>query len=306
MNDFQQILDSHPNPAVIHIHFRPVYANQAFAEFNGFQNVSDILSMDCLLSLIDPPLRNIAKARYQITTRLKQSSPQIVHHKDRAGRPVIAEIVDKKVKWQGQDAVCTYITLVTDKVEQQSRLQRLLEIDDLTQIHNRRYIRHNIEALQKNHIAQAYYIAILDIDYFKKVNDTYGHINGDKVLIALAKELQKFCIDHNDHLGRIGGEEFVMLLKADDQTKLYDRLEKIRQHIAQHDFQITLGDATHPQLHHIHCTLSFGVTRLKQGEEINQSYQRADSALYQAKALGRNKVVFDERCTVTSIYAKKW
>lgn len=296
MNEFKHILDIHPSPVVVHMNFKPLYANDAFAAFSGLESAEDILSLDSLLTLINPDEHQDSKERYQLAFDNAQTPAKVVPHIDLKGNPVIAEITDKPIIWQGQEALCTFINIVTDRVKREERVKRLLEIDELTQIHNRRYIRKVLDNIIESNTAEEYYLCVLDIDFFKKVNDTYGHPVGDMVLIELAQRLQSFC-QAKDHLARIGGEEFVLLLHTQDIDVLKKYLERLRQYIAQYPFHIQLKDQseeTHAPREDLilHISISIGVTKLAQEDEILEAYQRADKALYQVKKQGRNNIVY--------------
>jgi diguanylate cyclase (GGDEF)-like protein len=120
-------------------------------------------------------------------------------------------------------------------------------------------------------------LIIIDIDFFKKINDTYGHIKGDELLKKLADVVKK-QIRRSDIAARFGGEEFVILLPETNMKKA------IR-------FAARLGKAIHlnPTLHKYHLTVSGGVTQYKQGESKKKFKERADKALYHAKDTGRDK-----------------
>ncbi|WP_233079826.1 GGDEF domain-containing protein [Rheinheimera soli] len=121
-------------------------------------------------------------------------------------------------------------------------------------------------------------IALLDVDFFKKVNDQFGHHTGDKVLQSLTEHISR-RLRKTDSLFRLGGEEFVILLPQQKAEAACQLAEMLRQHIA------SLDEPGLPQF-----TISFGVTEYQQGDDKDSVLKRADQALYQAKALGRNKV----------------
>jgi len=162
--------------------------------------------------------------------------------------------------------------------------QRLSMIDALTKIPNRlAYEKRVAEALQG--IApstQPMCLAVLDVDHFKKVNDTYGHRAGDRVLQAVAEWLSNRVRD-SDFVARYGGEEFVMLLSGianDDALRLLDEL---REGVANIRFK-SRGDS-------VSITLSGGFTALGTNDSAAEAFERADKALYRAKQTGRNRIV---------------
>ena len=119
-----------------------------------------------------------------------------------------------------------------------------------------------------------------DIDWFKKVNDTYGHDVGDEVLIEFANII-KNTIGHNQLLARYGGEEFIILCCNQDIDQTIELGEKIRQAVENHLF-------TAKQLR---TTASLGISKWRENDVSGRFIKRADLALYLAKASGRNKVV---------------
>ena len=121
-------------------------------------------------------------------------------------------------------------------------------------------------------------IALLDVDFFKKVNDQFGHHTGDKVLQSLTENISR-RLRKTDTLYRLGGEEFVVLLPQQQAEAACQLAEMLRQHIA------SLDDSDLPAF-----TISFGVTQYQPGDDEDSIVKRADHALYQAKAMGRNRV----------------
>ncbi|MHA3103189.1 sensor domain-containing diguanylate cyclase [Acinetobacter sp. ANC 3791] len=163
-----------------------------------------------------------------------------------------------------------------------NELAKLARYDALTGLHNRRAFNNYIEYLfeQMSRTQQVYAVLLMDIDFFKKVNDTYGHEVGDHVLQRVA-ELLPSAIRTTDFVARFGGEEFVVLLPATVLDEAVLVAEKIRQTIAQENII-----ENHP------ITASIGVSvALQQDAEVNDTIRRADKCLYIAKEQGRNQVV---------------
>jgi diguanylate cyclase (GGDEF)-like protein len=172
------------------------------------------------------------------------------------------------------------------------------ERDKLTGLYNRRslerqlqHLQHQQEQLAEEAIAAAgtsaavasgetpqVWLAILDIDHFKRINDTYGHIYGDEVILLLAQQMRT-CFRRNDVLFRFGGEEFVILFSAIDEAGVHAVLERFRQRIAEYSF---------PQVGSV--TVSIGYSRAARHDYPESVLDRADKALYFAKKNGRNGV----------------
>ena len=124
----------------------------------------------------------------------------------------------------------------------------------------------------------SYWLAMLDIDHFKRVNDNFGHLIGDEVLLLLAR-LMRDTFRFHDQLYRFGGEEFVVLMHCAEQGQAQIGLERLRRHTEAHAF---------PQVGQI--TVSIGFTEVQHGDTPSAAFERADKAVYFAKAHGRNQV----------------
>jgi diguanylate cyclase (GGDEF)-like protein len=127
-------------------------------------------------------------------------------------------------------------------------------------------------------------MVMFDIDFFKRINDSHGHISGDRVLVALSQAVRKE-MRLGDTFARVGGEEFVLLLPQSDAAQALLVAERLRHMIAHMDIQAG-ADLV------LRITSSFGVaTRTQTLDGVDALYLAADTALYQAKDAGRNRVV---------------
>jgi diguanylate cyclase (GGDEF)-like protein len=124
----------------------------------------------------------------------------------------------------------------------------------------------------------SYWLAMIDIDHFKRVNDNYGHLIGDEVLLLLAR-LMRSSFRFHDQLYRFGGEEFVVLMRCHGEAEARIALERLRAETENHLF---------PQVGMI--TISTGFSEVKTGDTPSAAFERADKAVYYAKAHGRNQV----------------
>jgi len=160
-------------------------------------------------------------------------------------------------------------------------------IDPLTKLHNRRYLTSQLTTLINDGMSRGAPVSfvILDVDFFKKVNDTYGHDAGDEVLVETAQRLRKM-LRGSDILARFGGEEFVVVMPDTDKHAALRVAERLRQSIELKPYAIYKGGQQ------ISVTASFGVSSLDGRMETADSLaKRADQALYEAKKTGRNRVV---------------
>jgi diguanylate cyclase (GGDEF)-like protein len=170
------------------------------------------------------------------------------------------------------------------KLEQALKIINELAIrDELTGSHNRRHLIRLIENEKERtaRLGSLFCLCLLDIDYFKRINDTYGHLAGDTVLREFAATVQGQIRD-SDSFGRYGGEEFLLMLPETSIEEAQALAERVRTNIA------GLGFADLPELA---VTVSIGIAEFRIGESITQTVARADEALYQAKSGGRNQVV---------------
>lgn len=169
--------------------------------------------------------------------------------------------------------------------ERLERLEREAMVDPLTGAWNRRYLDHamEVELGRARRYRQPLAAAMLDIDHFKRVNDSFGHAAGDEVLRELT-QLARDAMRATDALVRWGGEEFLLLMPYSSHRAAAAAAEKLRAAIAQHDFT-GVG----------RVTASFGAGELLAGEEPPAFFARLDAALYRAKGAGRNRVVADAR-----------
>jgi two-component system, cell cycle response regulator len=158
-------------------------------------------------------------------------------------------------------------------VAQAARLEALLFEDPLTGLSTRRFILTQLAGMvsgARRH-GRPLTIAIVDIDHFKAVNDRYGHAEGDRVLAAVAQTMRQH-LRAEDQIGRLGGEEFLVLLPETDARAAHKAAEKMRANVAAGGVTISVGWAAWA------------------GEEADELLRRADDALYAAKAHGRNCV----------------
>jgi two-component system cell cycle response regulator len=161
--------------------------------------------------------------------------------------------------------------------------------DALTGLHNRRYMESHLGKLVEQAAARGKQLAVLvlDIDYFKAINDTYGHDCGDDVLREFAIRVRK-SIRGIDLACRIGGEEFVVVMPETDMAVASTVAERLRRKIAAEPFPIEQGRRS------IDVTISIGIAALESPQDIAAHIlKRADQALYRAKRDGRNRVVAD-------------
>jgi diguanylate cyclase (GGDEF)-like protein len=181
-------------------------------------------------------------------------------------------------------ALAVYLTNLALK-RYQTQIETMATTDSLTHLPNRKAFEIIIDVIMQERIRYGKDLAVilLDIDHFKQINDRHGHFAGDQVLTEVALIIRS-CLRSVDFVCRWGGEEFLILLKDCSERNARLLAEKIRETLE-----------TRPVDHKnvpIHLTASLGVAMVQNGERIEQVLERADYAMYQAKALGRNQVIF--------------
>lgn len=165
--------------------------------------------------------------------------------------------------------------------ESEKKLLDAANTDRLTGLYNRHFVLEYLEKLESGELEKGnYYIALSDIDDFKKINDTYGHNAGDYVLKHIS-DMAKPILE-NEIVARWGGEEYIYVINADRLNK--DVFENLRKNINSENF-IYEGQK-------INVSMTIGVVKYNDGEKIEDCIHRADNNLYRGKASGKNQVVF--------------
>lgn len=174
-----------------------------------------------------------------------------------------------------------------DRVARREKaLRQMAATDPLTSLANRREITNTglTEVERARRYGSIFSLALVDIDHFKSINDTHGHGVGDTTLVDTASIL-KSGTRNVDSVGRIGGEEFVIIMPETMPDGALDAAEKIRRRIEAHTYDA--GNSN------IRATASFGVVTYRPGDTLETMMKRADERLYDAKRQGRNRVCSD-------------
>ncbi|XPV76231.1 MAG: GGDEF domain-containing protein [Desulfovibrio sp.] len=178
---------------------------------------------------------------------------------------------------------------ISERMAAEKELQRLASTDSLTNLWNRRKF---MEVFEDEIARSCRYqrdlsLMVLDIDHFKRINDSFGHNDGDKALVHFAK-ICKSCLRDTDFIARMGGEEFAILLPETDTEGAHILGERICNIVAASALKTKQGK--------INMTVSIGICTMSEDTQPQRLYYRADMALYNAKENGRNRV---ESCPVS-------
>lgn len=174
--------------------------------------------------------------------------------------------------------------------ERERELHNHASFDPLTGAMNRRAFEREYETSILSQTSSCIAFIIVDLDDFKDVNDTYGHVVGDKALVGVSKILQR-SIRNGDLAARFGGDEFVLCLPnigVGDVTKTVDRIRDSVSKFGKEEFELDLG-----------LSVSIGVSWSRRPQRLKAAFEAADKSLYQAKADGKNQSASDDRTPVT-------
>ena len=199
------------------------------------------------------------------------------------GKPTDVEY--GKGEWRFLSTIANHLSITLENAE----LYYFATTDQLTGLFNRRYLKHRLEREidRADNRNLQFCVFMMDIDHFKDVNDTYGHPSGDQVLVELAARVKSFVGDRGVAC-RYGGEEYVLILLNTDREEGIEKAEDLRGAIADFPFEFTSDGETIDRT----ITISIGVSSYPgDSAEMTGLINKADQALYLAKAQGRNRVV---------------
>jgi len=253
------------------------YASEALCKLTGYTKEELIGKNHRIFKHPDTP-KAVFKKLWQTITQGEVFKGELKNMNKAGGAywidATITPIINKYGEIEGYSAIRQDIT---DK----KYAQKLSVTDKLTQIYNRLHLENILakETQRANRYGEIYSVIIIDIDYFKSVNDNHGHDAGDKILISVV-EILKSKIRQTDVLGRWGGEEFLIICPKSDMDQAYIVAQKLRVAIQEYEFPI-IGK----------LTCSFGVSQYRSKDKNSDAViKKADEALYDSKENGRNMV----------------
>ena len=262
-------------------------ANQRFADMLGYSLEEayglSVWDWDAIFEReeLQEMLRRVGDSGAHFETR----------HRRKDGKVIDVELSNNGTVYKGQKLILCICRDVTERnrmqealIESEKRYQELSIIDDLTRLYNSRYFYSQLE--KEVEISKRYdqplSLMMIDLDDFKQFNDTYGHIEGDKVLYRMGQIL-KSSIRKSDTAFRYGGEEFLVLMPVTDIRNASMMAERIRKVVCGEIFQPGPGKE-------VSMTVSIGVAQYQEDIDGRELFRQVDSLMYEAKKEGKNRV----------------
>ncbi|CAH6795440.1 Diguanylate cyclase [Vibrio chagasii] len=270
---------------LVHRDFKPLMVNQSWANLQGGKSIEQVLQLDSILDLV--PKQNVESIyqRYQTVMSGEPSgTSNVVENIGLDGVHRFFNIYDNAVIWEGKPAMQVVLEDVTQKVMLEKQLVHQANYDEMTDLLNRRAI---YEWFREHMTSDNHLVCmLLDIDDFKSINDTYGHMVGDEVICALANITKRSVESVGGVAGRWGGEEFIVFLPNATSEMSHEISEQIRQQFNQAEFKID-------EQTRFNSSVSIGMSDSLACEErmtIDALVNLTDQSLYRAKANGKNCV----------------
>ncbi len=271
---FQEVIDNQPNMILITDGQKPLFVNKTLLKF---YHLDSIKGFGCISKTFLEAENTFTSRKENWVEEILKLSPE-----DRLVKigTSVKRIFNLSISSYRKNYIVTFNDISRTIIRQIS-LQNRATHDKLTGALNREFFYSNFKDLSCKNNNTISAVAIVDIDKFKNINDSFGHSTGDSVLKELVEVLNTSSRER-DVLIRWGGEEFVIILEVNSDKTLFRTLEKYRKIIEKHSFK-SVGN----------LTCSFGAVVYKEDEKIEDTIKRADKALYKAKESGRNRVVIE-------------
>ncbi|CDT61164.1 sensory transduction/ GGDEF family protein [Vibrio coralliirubri] len=270
---------------LVHRDFKPLMVNQSWVNMQGAASIEQVLELDSILELV--PKQNtdgISKHYHAIVSGELSGTSTVVENIGFDGVHRFFNIYDNAITWKGQPAVQVVLEDVTQKVMLEKQLVHQANYDEMTDLLNRRAI---YEWLREHMSSNSYLVCmLLDIDDFKSINDTYGHMVGDEVICALANITKRNAEKVGGVAGRWGGEEFIIFIPNASLETAHEVSEGVRQQFHQVAFKID-------EQIRFNSSVSIGISdsqACEDGVTIDALVNLTDQSLYRAKANGKNCV----------------
>jgi len=294
---FKSLLDNASEGIYIRKDHEFKYFNKKFRELLGYSE--DELRKLPYTSIIDESVFEICSQYYQkILNGEKVKLPYESIFKRKDGTRIFVEININPVEWEDGIAIQGFVRDITEKKKLENKLKevnkKLHELaikDDLTGVFNQRFFR---EQLKLKYMESKRYkfpisLILIDIDNFKEINDTFGHLAGDFILKEVAEILRRNVRD-SDIIARYGGDEFAIILPHADKEQAKKVAQRINCAIREKEFWYELNP--------IKITVSIGISTISKSivKDEKELFKIADNALYKVKQKGKNDIIMEEDC----------
>jgi len=288
---FRVLIENAPDAIYVHADARYIYLNAAAITLFGAETADQLIGSS-IMDRFHPDYREMIAKRLLDLYGQQRKLPiveQVYLRLDGSAVPVEAHAVP--ITYNDQKAALTFVRDITDRKQvekalrdSERRYRELSTIDGLTQLYNSRHFYHQlkIEIERADRYGHPLTLLLFDLDNFKAFNDTYGHIEGDRVLSGLGRVV-KSCLRQTDSAYRYGGEEFTVLLPMTSGTDGAVTAERIRTEFRKENIAPSPGQD-------VHMTVSIGVAQYKPQEEMQAFVHRVDQLMYQAKKNGKDRV----------------
>jgi diguanylate cyclase (GGDEF)-like protein/PAS domain S-box-containing protein len=272
------------------------YWNKSAENITGFK-AKDVIGsrcMDNILIHINERNKSLCDDGCPLTAVMEDGQPRLaevyLHHKKGHRVPVLVRataLLDEDDRIIGAAEVFSDITPQKEMQERIKELEKLALVDNLTGLSNRKHLEGELDARfqEQRRYGLSFGVLFIDIDFFKKVNDTHGHEAGDLALKTIADTFKATTRSY-DLFGRWGGEEFVAIVRNIDRGILGKVAERFR--ILVEKTSVTNGGKT------FSVSVSIGATMATPQDSPTTLIQRADELMYQSKQMGRNRVTVDD------------
>ena len=288
---YRTLVEWTPEPIAVHRDGKLVFVNPAAVAMFGATSAQELVGRP-ILELVHPEFRQMVLARVKEQGERGMAVPMMEEKFLKIdGTPIDVEVQSRTIQYQGGAAFQVAMRDITSQKAAQERIQSLAFYDPLSGLPNRRLL---LDRLQQDLAGSARHkrqgaLLMVDLDNFKDINDVLGHERGDLVLQQVAKRLS-LCVRERDTLARVGADEFVVLLAELDEDPLEAAMQA---EVVGHKILDALKQPYQFDDCEMSCTASIGITLFGEQHDDNvEALKRAEMAMYQAKAQGRNTLRF--------------
>jgi diguanylate cyclase len=219
----------------------------------------------------------------RLSEAFRSNDPDVIRREAEGMAGLVQTAMDRRRQREAEQ-LATLSDKIKDLRDELQAAREQAARDPLTQLHNRAALDTHLERVSDLAflLNSSPCLLMIDVDHFKQINDRYGHAAGDEVLRRIADALVRQFLRREDFVARYGGEEFVVVIPDSTLQSAKKRADRVREAVG--DLEIAVANTT------LKVTISIGISSLAEGDASKSWLARADAALYEAKAGGRNKV----------------